>query len=50
MNSSYPHNENLDLEGRVHALQEGHFMHEAEHGRKHRDGCLNFDEAGKHAT
>lgn len=41
---------NVDLEGRVHALQKGHFMHKAEHGRGHRDGCLNFDEAGKHAT
>lgn len=50
MNSSYPHNEKCGFGRQSHALQEGHFMHKAEHGRRHRDGCLNFDGAGKHNT
>lgn len=41
---------NVDLKGRVQALKEGHFMRKAEHGGRYRDGCLNFDEANRHAT
>lgn len=30
---------NVDLEGRVQALQEGYLVHKAEHGVRHRDGA-----------